>query len=132
MRLVMCCGVFDLFHAGHVAHLRQARSFGDSLVVALTLDEFVQKNGRPIIPWAERAEILMECKSVDDVIASRSPVEAIMDFQPNIYVKGHDYKAKGLLPAELTACEAVGAQIRFTDECPPTTTSIIERIKQCA
>lgn len=130
MRLVLCCGVFDLFHAGHVAHLKQARSFGDSLIVALTLDEHVGKPGRPIIPWEQRAAILIECKSVDDVAASRSSAEAIRRWFPSIYVKGHDYKKKGLLAAEKAACEAVGAQIMFTDECPPTTTEIIERIRK--
>lgn len=132
MRLVLCCGVFDLFHAAHVAHLKEARSFGDNLVVALTLDEYVGKRGRPIIPWQQRADILMDCRSVDDVFASRSAAEAIMEWKPNVYVKGSDYLEKGLLPAEKAACDIVGAQIRFTKPNPITTTSIIERVKQCA
>lgn len=131
MRLVLCNGCFDLLHAGHLAHLKEARAMGDSLTVALTLDEFVGKPNRPIIPWEERAALLLEWRCVDDVVATRNAVEAIYAWKPAVFVKGSDYLLKRLLSAEIAACEEVGAQIRFTKEHPTTTSSIIERIK-CA
>lgn len=130
MRLVLACGCFDLFHVGHLAHLKEARSFGDRLIVALTLDEFISKPGRPIMKWEDRAAILNELRCVDDVIASRNSVEAILAWEPDIYVKGSDYVSKGLLPAEKEACKGLGVQIRFTKEHPPTTSSLIKRIKE--
>ena len=131
MRLVLCNGVFDLPHTGHLGHLKEARTFGDSLIVALTLDEFVGKPGRPVMRWEERAALLMEWRCVDDVIAAKNSVNAIYACKPSVFVKGSDYVEKGLLQAEIEACEDVGAQIRFTKPHSPTTTELIERIK-CA
>jgi len=99
--------------------------------VALTLDEFVGKPGRPIMRWEERAAMLLELRCVDDVIAAKNSVDAIYAWKPAVFVKGSDYVSKGLLPAEIAACEEVGAQIRFTKPYPPTTTELIERIR-CA
>ena len=131
MRLVLACGCFDLLHPGHLAHLKEARSFGDSLIVALTLDPYVGKPGRPILKWEDRAEMLAALRCVDDIIASRNSVEAIYAWKPSVYAKGSDYVSKGLLPAEIAACEEIGAQIRFTKFHPQTTSELIERIK-CA
>ena len=131
MRLVLADGCFDLLHPGHVAHLQEARAMGDKLVVALTLDEFVNKPGRPIFTWEERFLMLLALRCVDEVSAAKNSVDAIYSWKPAVFVKGSDYVEKGLLPAEVKACKEVGAQIRFTKEHPPTTSSLIERIK-CA
>ena len=105
---------------------------GDKLVVALTLDEFVNKPGRPIFTWAERVSMLLALRCVDDVSAAKNSVDAIYSWKPAVFVKGSDYAEKGLLPAEVKACKEVGAQIRFTKEHPPTTSALIARIKACA
>lgn len=131
MRVVLAAGVFDLLHPGHISHLKEARTFGDSLIVALTLDEFVGKPGRPIMRWEERAAMLSELRCVDDVFAVNKSTAGIYSWKPQVFVKGSDYVTKGLLPDERAACKSVGAQIRFTQPCLPTTTEIIERIR-CA
>lgn len=131
MRLVLCNGCFDLLHSGHIRHLEEARTFGDSLTVALTLDEHVNKPGRPIFSWDDRAMMLLALRCVDDVIATRNAVEAIYAWKPAIFVKGSDYKHSSLLPQEITACEEVGALIRFTKAEKRSTTDLIEKIR-CA
>ena len=131
MRLVLCNGVFDLLHCGHVAHLREARNLGDYLIVGLTLDEHVNKPGRPIQTWEERAEMLRALRSVNAVYRCRNAVDAIMSWRPTIFVKGGDYADKGLLKEEIDACKLVGAEIRHTAYVPITTTDIVKRIK-CA
>lgn len=130
MRLVMCNGVFDLLHPGHVAHLREARTMGDYLVVALTMDAHINKPGRPIQSFAERAEVLRELRSVNAVSPCRNSIEAILSWKPDVFVKGGDY-AGGLLKAEIEACKTVGSEIRHTEYIPITTSDIVERIK-CA
>lgn len=102
---------------------------GDKLVVALTLDEHVGKPGRPIWPWEQRERMLIALRCVDDVIAARNAVEAIYAWRPAVFVKGADYATLGLLPAEIAACEEVGAQVRFTKAPKESTTQLIERIK---
>lgn len=131
MRLVLACGCFDLLHPGHVRHLEEARAMGDSLTVALTLDAFVGKPGRPIQSWEERAYMLLALRCVDTVTPSSGAPLAIMALRPAVYVKGPDYRRDALLPAERAACEEVGAVIRFTSAPAQSTTDLIRRIK-CA
>lgn len=129
LKIVLVNGCFDLLHPGHIRHLVQARAMGDFLFVALTHDEFVGKGiGRPIMPFAERAEMLRELRSVTAVIGSDNAVDAIRSTRPQIFVKGIDYADAGLLPAEIEACKEVGAQIRFTDSEKKSTTELIELV----
>ena len=67
-RVVLCHGVFDLLHLGHIRYFDQARKFGDLLVVTVTADDFVDKgNHRPILPELLRAEALAALAIVDYV-----------------------------------------------------------------
>ena len=129
MKLVLCSGIFDLIHCAHVRHLEEARKMGNRLVVGLTLDEFVGKPGRPIIPQNERMEMLLALACVSNVSFCKDGVEAMKFFRPQIFCKGHDYLMKGLLDAEIEYCREHGITMRFTSENPQTTTSIIERIR---
>lgn len=105
---------------------------GDYLIVGLTVDEHVNKPCRPIQTWEERAEMLRALRSVNAVYRCSNAVEVIMAWKPNIFVKGGDYAAKGLLKEEIEACALVGAEIRHTAYVPITTTDIVRRIKEAA
>ena len=60
------CGVYDLFHIGHLNILRNAKSMCDKLIVGVTTDELVSyKNKQAIIPFNERIEIIRNIKYVD-------------------------------------------------------------------
>lgn len=112
---VLANGCFDILHPGHVAHLRQARSFGDYLIVSLTTDEHVNKGpGRPIYKWEDRAALLRELRCVDEVVAAPDALQAIRKLRPDIFVKGIDYRYTGAeLDREL--CDALGIEMRITD-----------------
>src|SRR4051812_11419613 len=65
---VLCHGVFDLFHVGHVRHLKAARREGDLLIVTLTADKHVNKGpGRPVFTERLRAEMIAALEFVDFV-----------------------------------------------------------------
>ena len=69
--VVMTNGVFDLMHPGHVRYLEAARAEGDLLIVAVNSDRTVRENkgpARPILPEAERAELLAALACVDAVL----------------------------------------------------------------
>jgi rfaE bifunctional protein nucleotidyltransferase chain/domain len=129
--IILANGCFDVIHSGHTEHLREARKMGDFLFVGLTRDEFVNKPGRPINTWEERAAILRELRSVTAVVACNNGAEAIRQVKPQIFVKGIDYETKGLLKDEIDACNEVGAKIVFTKSEKKSSTDIIQRIK-CA
>ena len=82
-RIVLCHGVFDLLHVGHIRYLEEARKQGDVLVVSVTEDAHVNKGPhRPAFTEGLRAEALAALVGVDYVTISR----------PDVYVKGADYK----------------------------------------
>ena len=67
-KVVLCHGVFDLLHMGHVRHLEEARSHGDILIVTITADAYVNKGpGKPVFSAALRAEMLAALSCVDFV-----------------------------------------------------------------
>lgn len=63
-------GVYDLFHIGHLNLLKNAKGLCDKLIVGVSVDKLVEyKHKRPVIPFAERLEIVRSCKYVDAAIA---------------------------------------------------------------
>ena len=89
-------GVFDLLHQGHLRYLEGARARGDFLVVGINDDESVRRikgPKRPLVPAAERAELVAGLACVDYVtIFGDNTAEALVRaLRPSIYVKGADY-----------------------------------------
>lgn len=89
-------GVFDLFHVGHLRYLQGAKALGDVLVVAVNSDASTRRNkgpGRPLVPQAERAEIVDALTCVDHVVVfgARTVVTIIRKLRPDVQVKGTDY-----------------------------------------
>lgn len=117
-RVVLTNGCFDLLHVGHVRYLADARRLGDRLVVALNDDASVRAlkgPGRPILPAAERAELLAALRAVDLVTVFDGPtaVDVVAALRPAVYVKGGDYDATRQRPPEADAAVAVGAAVHF-------------------
>ena len=121
-RVVMCHGVFDVLHVGHLRYLEEARAMGDMLIVTLTPDRFVNKGPhRPAFTETLRAEMLAGLTCVDQVAINSQPtaVEAIGLIQPDLYVKGPDYKdaaadLTGKINDEADAVRSAGGEIAFT------------------
>jgi D-glycero-beta-D-manno-heptose 1-phosphate adenylyltransferase len=95
-RVVLANGCFDILHAGHVRYLVGARALGDLLVVGVNSDRQVsvlKGSGRPIMPEADRAEIVAALEAVDFVTIFDEPtVEALLlALKPDIHAKGTDY-----------------------------------------
>jgi rfaE bifunctional protein nucleotidyltransferase chain/domain len=95
-RIVLANGCFDVLHAGHIRYLAGARALGDLLVVGVNSDQQVRMlkgQGRPIMPEAERAEIIASLEVVDFVTIFDEPtVEALLlALKPHVHAKGTDY-----------------------------------------
>ena len=123
-RIVHCHGVFDLLHLGHIRHFNLAKKEGDVLVVTITKDKHVKRGpGRPIFNEHLRAEALASLAVTDYVAMIDEPtaINCIKALQPDVYVKGSDYKAKekdltGKIYDEEEAVKSVGGRIHFTDD----------------
>jgi D-beta-D-heptose 7-phosphate kinase / D-beta-D-heptose 1-phosphate adenosyltransferase len=101
-------GCFDLLHAGHVRLLEAARALGDCLVVCLNSDASVRRlkgPGRPVVPEADRAEVLHSLGCVDAVaiFGEDTPAAALERLRPHLFVKGGDYGARDLPEADVLA-----------------------------
>ncbi len=95
-RIVFANGCFDLLHVGHVRYLTAARALGDTLVVGINADDAVRQlkgPSRPVMPDAERAEIIAALACVDFVtIFPELTVENLLRaLRPDIHAKGTDY-----------------------------------------
>ena len=94
-KIVLCHGVFDLLHVGHIKHFKEAKNLGDILVVSLTPDIHVNKGpNRPVFNEELRAEVISALDAVDYVVlnTNHTAIEMIHKIKPNIYCKGPDYK----------------------------------------
>lgn len=138
MKKILCHGCFDVIHAGHLAHFRKAKEYGEYLIVSVTTDRFVNKGpGRPYFTVEKRAAMLRALSCVDEVSISDEPTAcgAIRHFRPSFYVKGQDYRdlsrdVTGEILNEKKAIEEVGGQLVFTDEETFSSSNIINRYFQ--
>jgi len=132
-RVVLTNGCFDLLHAGHVALLEAARREGDVLVVALNDDASVRGlKGpvRPLVPEAERAELLLALEPVDRVVvyADPTPLAVVCALLPDVLVKGQDWAHDAIVGrAEVEA--AGGRVVRVPTFPGRSTSSLVERIR---
>lgn len=120
--MVMCHGVYDLLHYGHIEHLKEAKSFGSVLVVSVTAAPFVNKGpDRPYFTDEQRLEFLASIEYVDYVLLSNEPTALtnIAVVQPDIYVKGQEFQGgtdgvTGHVAHEIKAVERFGGVVRYT------------------
>lgn len=133
-KVVFTNGCFDILHVGHISYLREAREQGDALIVAVNSDESVaalKGPTRPIVPLAERMEMLAALGCVDWVIAfaDETPRRLLRLLKPDVLVKGGDYSREEIVGYEIV--EEYGGEVTPLCLKPGrSTTSIIEKIKQ--
>jgi rfaE bifunctional protein nucleotidyltransferase chain/domain len=134
-RVVLTNGVFDLLHTGHLFYLKQARSLGDALIVALNADASVRAlkgPARPVQDEEQRAYALGALECVDGIVVFGEPrlTVEIHALRPDIYCKAGDYTLEKLNAEERAALQEVGARIEFLPFLPGfSTTNLIARIK---
>ena len=114
--IVFTNGCFDIIHSGHLDLLKEARSYGDKLIVGLNSDKSISKlkgSDRPIIGQSERKKILSALKFVDEVIIfnEENPLKLIKKLKPSILVKGADYTKEQVVGGEFV--ESYGGEIKL-------------------
>lgn len=133
-RLVLTNGCFDLLHAGHVALLEQARAHGDLLVVAINSDASVRAlkgAPRPLLPEAERAELLAALEPVERVLVydEPTPLAVVRALLPEVLVKGADWGEGAIVGSDVVL--AHGGRVARVALIPGRSTSaILERARR--
>ena len=135
--IILCHGVFDLIHLGHMKYLRSAKNINNDkknfLIVTTTADKFIKKGfGRPYFKQNIRLETLANLEVVDAVAISQkdSSVDVIQKLKPGYYVKGPDYKNNrsdktGKIYKEKKVVEKFGGKIFYTNDEIYSSTKII-------
>jgi len=118
-RVVLANGCFDLLHVGHVRYLAAARGLGDVLIVGLNSDASVRRlkgPGRPLVPAAERAEILAALESVDHVVVFDDDTadRLVASLRPAVHAKGTDYTRESV--PEAPAVRAAGGEVAIAGD----------------
>ncbi len=121
-KVIHCHGTFDLLHPGHLRYFQEAKALGDVLIVTITADHFVNKGpGRPVYNQSLRAESIASLEYVDYVGINNhaDAIALIRQLQPDLYVKGADYKdhsqdKTGKISLEVESVKSVGGDVYYT------------------
>ena len=129
--IILANGCFDLFHVGHVRYLTAARDLGDVLVVGVNSDDQARRlkgEGRPVMPAAERAELVSALRCVDLVTIFDEPTveELIRAIRPNFHAKGTDYTID-TVPERDVVRECGGKVVIVGDPKDHSSTSLFAR-----
>lgn len=130
MTSVFTCGVFDLFHYGHLDFLLRAADLGDRLIVGVNSDEYVLgKKHRPALyPLRERMRILSALECVDEVVPfwEDDPCELIRRLKPDVVAKGSEYSHANAPEAALI--ESLGGRFVTLESLPIHASDILAKL----
>lgn len=136
-KIVMCHGVFDVIHYGHILHFEEAKKMGDKLIISITSDKFVKKGfNRPFFDLNVRMSTIAALGIVDYVVPSEyaTSIKNIKLIKPDVYCKGPDYASNkdltGNLGKELQVLKKNKGKLKFTSTKQYSSSSIINNISQ--
>ena len=124
-------GAYDLFHVGHLNILRHAKQHCDYLIAGVVSDEMCEftKGKRPVIPLAERLEIVSSISLVDEVFAEMQPdkVETWRTLQFDVLFKGDDWRGTPKGDRLERSFAAVGVEIVYFPYTVQTSSTALRR-----
>ncbi|MBE0663412.1 MAG: D-glycero-beta-D-manno-heptose 1-phosphate adenylyltransferase [Bacteroidales bacterium] len=132
-KIVFTNGCFDILHLGHIDYLMKAADAGDILIIGLNTDASVRKlkgEGRPVNSEHARAMMLASLAFVSAVVLfdEETPYELIQNIQPDVLVKGNDYKIEEIVGYDIVL--AKGGEVITVDLLAGySTTGLIEKLK---
>lgn len=133
-KIVFTNGCFDIIHLGHIDYLARAADFGDKMVIGLNTDTSVSRikgPTRPINDQRSRAMVLASLGFISAVVLfdEPTPYELIKLVQPEVLIKGADYKPEDIVGYDIVMAAGGSVQtIPFVDGY--STSAIEQRIRQ--
>ncbi|MDA9114028.1 bifunctional D-glycero-beta-D-manno-heptose-7-phosphate kinase/D-glycero-beta-D-manno-heptose 1-phosphate adenylyltransferase HldE [Alphaproteobacteria bacterium] len=133
-KIVFTNGCFDILHPGHLKSFREAKQFGDILVVAINSDNSVKKlkgESRPINQLKDRIHMLSYIKAIDFIIdfSEKTPIKLIKALNPDVLVKGNDYKLNEVIGADFVISNGGKVNLIELDK-EYSTTKIIKEMRK--
>ena len=114
--VAMVDGAFDPLHRGHIEYFRAARELGWPLLCNVASDRYVRTKHRPLLPEDQRAAIIDAIRYIDYVHIYQIDTETVLrQLRPRYYVKGSDWRERGLPPEQAVICREHGTEIVYLD-----------------
>lgn len=132
-KIVFTNGCFDILHLGHVEYLNEAKAQGDVLIIGLNSDASVRRlkgENRPINNQHDRLKMLINLKAVDcvQVFENDTPFEIIKLINPNMLVKGGDWKIEQIVGSDFVLSQGGSVKsLLFKDGY--STTNLIKSVQ---
>ena len=129
-KIVFTNGCFDIIHLGHIDYLAKAAGLGNKLIIGLNTDASTRRlkgPHRPINDENARAMIIASFSFVDAVVLfdEDTPYNLISAIQPDILVKGADYRAEDIAGYDIV--KAKGGKVETLEYLPGYSTSLIDK-----
>lgn len=127
-------GCFDVLHVGHIRYIQGAAEVADLLIVGVNGDDSVRElkgKGRPVMPAAERAELISAIRGVSfvTVFEEKSPARLLQSLQPDFQCKGTDYTPESVPEGEIVRSYG-GKVVIVGDPKDHSTTDILRKMQR--
>ncbi|MEW6319611.1 MAG: adenylyltransferase/cytidyltransferase family protein [Acidobacteriota bacterium] len=132
-RVAMVDGAFDPLHAGHIEYFREAAArVARPLLCNVASDRYVRTKGRPpLLPEQARAVVVDAVRYISYAHVNQHDTETILEqLRPSHYVKGADWKARGLPPRQVEICRRMGIEIVYLDTMLDSSSRLLERFAE--
>ena len=126
-RVAMVDGAFDPLHRGHIEYFRAAAALGAPVLCNVASDRYVRTKHRPLLSEDQRAAIVDAIRYIDFVHIYQIDTDTVLQqLRPRYYVKGSDWRARGLPAAQVAICREHGIEIVYLDTVRDSSSRILE------
>jgi cytidyltransferase-like protein len=126
-QVAMVDGAFDPLHPGHIEYFRAAAALGSPVLCNLASDRYVRTKHRPLLSEHQRAAVIDAIRYVDFVhIYQIDTATVLRQVRPRYYVKGSDWRARGLPPEQVVICREHDIEIVYLDTVIDSSSRILK------
>jgi cytidyltransferase-like protein len=127
-QVAMVDGAFDPLHHGHIAYFKAARELGVPVLCNLASDRYVRTKHRPLLTETQRAIVIDAIRYIDYVHIYQIDTETVLrQLRPRYYVKGSDWRERGLPPEQVTICGEHGIEIVYLDTVLDSSSRLLQQ-----
>src|SRR6185503_18456013 len=127
-QVAMVDGAFDPLHHGHIAYFKAARELGVPVLCNVASDRYVRTKHEPLLTETQRAAVIDAIRYIDYVHIYEIDTETVLrQLRPRYYVKGSDWRARGLPPEQEVICREHGIGIVYLDTVLDSSTRLLQQ-----
>jgi cytidyltransferase-like protein len=127
-QVAMVDGAFDPLHHGHIAYFKAAASLGAPVLCNVASDRYVRTKHQPLLTETQRATVIDAIRYIDYVHIYEIDTETVLrQLRPRYYVKGSDWRDRGLPPEQAVICREHGIEIVFLDTVLDSSSRLLQQ-----